>query len=553
MMVLSGQQERELQRDLECSGLPIKWGANRYALNSLLAAVAVGLAALAATVLWGWQFAHSLALALLALALTYSFLLRLPGLLAMQRATQVDADLPILLRALATELSIGVPFEDALESASRMEGPSSAIFRGVLADLRRGVPPADAFANARRQTRSRMMDKALSHIAFLHSYGYEASGLGKLVDEITAEHRSRVKGHASTSSLLGVVLIAVSAVVPALATTYLVVGSSFMDLRLSTTDIYMLYIVVLPLLTLTLLLVMRALSPIESRRGADFLSKEELRKFTVFLSTYGVDMEAGTFLAYVSLASLVLAGIAYALTSSLLSLAVALLPLVFYGIFLYLDDIRVSQAEERMPDALLYAASLHHLGLEKVIGKVASADYGVLSAEFGRAHRQVQAGLSVRQALLSLSERNPSPIIERGISLLIKIQEVGAPLERALKSTAEDIQDLFMLFRERSAVLSMQKYNMMVAALLVPAIFGVVLSLVASLDLTYIESLLSSPSSRALLPAIQSAVPLYLIEFSLLSSIFIADYSGSWKRFAVYLVFLLPLTFGIYYGALAFI
>lgn len=552
-MIISGQRERELQHDLECSGLPIKWSANRYAQNSLLAAFALGLIAFALGLMAGWQLVHALALALLALALAYSLLLRLPGLLAMQRATQVDADLPIILRALATELSIGVPFEDALESASKMEGPSAAIFRSLLADLRRGVPPAEAFSSARRLTRSRMMDKALSHIAFLHSYGYEGSGLGKLVDEITAEHRARIKGHASKSSLLGVVLIAVSAVVPALATTYLVVGSSFMDLSLSQGDIYLLYIAVLPLLTLALLLAMRAMSPVESRRGADFLSKEELHKFTIFLSTYGIMMPAQTFLMYLAAVSIVLAAVAYAATSSLLALSLVLLPLVAYGIFLYLDDIRVSQAEERMPDALLYAASLHHLGLERVIEKIASADYGVLSAEFERAHRQVQAGLSVRQALLSLSERNPSPIVERGIALLIKIQEVGAPLERALKSTAEDIQDLFMLFKERSAVLSMQKYNMMVAALLVPAIFGVVLSLVASLDLTYIEALLSSPSSRLLLPAIQSAVPLYLIEFSLLSSIFIADYSGSWKRFAVYLVFLLPLTFGVYYGAQALI
>jgi archaellum biogenesis protein FlaJ (TadC family) len=185
--------------------------------------------------------------------------------------------------------------------------------------------------------------------------------------------------------------------------------------------------------------------------------------------------------------------------------------------------------------------------MEKVISEISRSNYGELAKEFRRADRQINGGFSVRVALQSIIDRNRSPIIERGISLLIKIHEVGASLERALKSTAEDIHDIFLLLREREAVLSMQKYNLLLACILVPAIFGAVLALVSSLDLSYIESLLATTSSRDLLPAVEFSITIYLFEFSVLASLFLADYSGSWKRFAVYLVFILPIIFAIFY------
>lgn len=546
--LMNSSKEKELAHDLVCARINIS--AIAYAKYSVAAAVV--LSALMLYLLNAFvelELAYLMLVYVLFVLILYIMLLRLPKFIARNRALAIETDLPVQLRSISTELAIGVPFDKALESVSQWGGESSEVFSSIISNIQNGMSPADAFDKARNSVDSRMLDKALSHLMFLYRYGYEESGLSKLVDEISAEHRSRMKEYASRSSVMGVILIALSSVVPALATTYILVGSSFMDISLTKDMIYFIYVIALPALILLMLLATRALSPVSSQRGSEFMSQNEFTKFTIFLSKYGINMPARKFIAFLFLLSLIAAAVLFILTSSMFSLLLILSPLVIYGIFLYVDDMRISNMEDYMPDALFYAASLHNFGMEKVIEEIANTNYGELSSEFGRAHRQIKAGFSVRVALQSISDRNNSPVVERGIALLIKIHEVGASLENALKKTAEDIHDMFLLLKERSSILSMQKYNLMVACFLVPLIFGAVLSLVSSLDLSYIETLLAVSSSKALLPAVRLSINIYLVEFSLLASLFMADYSGSWKRFMLYFIFLLPMMFLLYYAA----
>ncbi|MGB9635405.1 MAG: type II secretion system F family protein [Candidatus Micrarchaeia archaeon] len=544
VQLINTQRKKELEHDIRCADLKIDVD---YYIK--LCTTVAFLASLVLTYFFSSivDFEMLPLLFVLMFALIYLLSLRIPKLLARNRALKIESELPVQLRALSTELAIGVPFEEALESVAHFGQYTGHIFTGILRDIKNGIPPADAFNRARSSVDSRMLDKALSHLAFIYSYGYEESGLSKLVEEMSNEHSAKMKEYASRSSMMGVLLITVTSVVPALATTYILVGSSFMDISLGAVDIIVMYTIVLPLAALVLLLATRMLLPAVSKKGSDFLSEQELMRFTVFLGKLGINMHAVNFLAYLAVSSVIASIAVYLLTNSPLSFAIMLVPLFVYGMFLYLEDMRISSIEEHMPDALFYAASLHNLGLEKVVGEIAKANYGELSREFGRINRQIDAGFSISAALSSFIDRNRSPITERGISLLMKIHEVGTSLEKTLRSTAEDIHDMFMLMRERASVLSMQMYNLLVACLLVPAIFGAVLSLVESLDLSYIETLLSVQSSRNLLTAVTFSINIYLFEFAVLGSIFLADYSGSWKRFAVYLVFLLPIMFSIFY------
>ena len=485
---------------------------------------------------------------LLSFCLLYFLLMRLPKFLANGMALKIEADLPIQLRAISTELSIGLSFESALSSAVKYGDSTKYIFKHILEGIKNGLPPEEVFYSARMLSSSRMMDKAISHLQFIYSHGYSNSGLNKLVDEISAEHKSRMKEYASRSSMLGIILIALSSVVPALMTTYLLVGSSFMDLSLTSENIYVIYTILLPLCILSLLLIMRFLSPSFNSRGSNLFSSSEIMRFGFFLNNLKIKMNPYNFLKYSMFLSVLFSLIIFYYTFSPFSVIFAMLPLVFYGVFLYLEDLRISQIESYMPDALFYASSLHSFGLEKVVNELAYSNYGLLSSEFYKTYNQVSAGFSIKIALVSLVERNNSLIIERGISLLVKIHDLGSSLERALRSTAEDIYDMFILMRERSSILSMMKYNLFISSLIVPAIFGAVISIVSSLDLSYITILIGESSSIDLYSSILFSINVYLVEFSFLSSLFLADFSGSWKRFVIYLIFLLPLTFIVFYG-----
>ncbi len=489
---------------------------------------------------------------LITFCLLYFILMKLPKFLADGMALKIEADLPIQLRAISTELTIGLPFESALNSAVKYGDSTKYIFKHILEGINNGLPPEEVFSSARQLSSSRMMDKAISHLQFIYTHGYSNSGLNKLVDEISAEHKSRMKEYASRSSMLGIILIALSSVVPALMTTYLLVGSSFMDISLTSENIYFIYTFLLPLSILLLLLIMRFLSPLFNSRGSTLFSSSEIMRFGIFLNSLKIRISPINFLKFSFIIFFFFSLISFYYTYSPFSIVFVILPFAFYGIFLYLEDLRTSQIENYMPDALFYASSLHTFGLEKVVKELASSNYGLLYSDFLKTHNQVNAGFSIKIALISLIERNNSLIVERGINLLIKIHDLGSSLELALRNTAEDIYDMFILMRERSSILSMMKYNLFVASLVVPAIFGSVISIVSSLDLSYISFLIGS-TSIDLYSHILFSINIYLVEFSILSSLFIADFSGSWKRFVIYLIFLLPLTFIIFYGVQTFI
>jgi Flp pilus assembly protein TadB len=320
-----------------------------------------------------------------------------------------------------------------------------------------------------------------------------------------------------------------------------------MELYLGAVEIYIIYTVVLPMSTLALLISMRLLSPPIASRGSDFFSKLELERFSIFLALRGIRVSGIRALLYSFLISAFLSCVLFLVTQNALSACVLILPIFVYGLFLYFDDMRISQAEENLPDALFYTSSTHHMGVDKVLEDIANSSYGNLSTEFRKAFNQVKAGISIKKSLEEIVSRNPSPIIKRGVSLLIKIDEMGSSIETALKKTAEDIKDLLMMTSERSAVLSMHKYNLLIATLLLPAIFGITFSLVSKINLEYLSDIIDFSSSPDLMDAVYAAVQIYLVEFSVISSLFLADYSGSWKRFVIYLAFLLPLMISVFY------
>ena len=63
---------------------------------------------------------------------SYFVLMRLPKLLADGMALKIEADLPIQLRAISTELAIGLPFESALSSAVKYGDSTKYIFKYIL-------------------------------------------------------------------------------------------------------------------------------------------------------------------------------------------------------------------------------------------------------------------------------------------------------------------------------------------------------------------------------------------------------------------------------------
>jgi len=218
----------------------------------------------------------------------------------------------------------------------------------------------------------------------------------------------------------------------------------------------------------------------------------------------------------------------------------------------YLLERRKKRIEELMPD-VLFQASLFSgtTPMEKIMEFIAQANYPIVSKEFRQALNEVEKGKSVEESLKGIARRNKSQVIDRTINLLIQGYRSGAEMNQVFKECAEDILGMQQITRERNAAMLIEKYTLFFAGgLLVPAVLGLVAGLVKKLDFTGLQSLdlgLSNPLRGSLLENALLGNQVYIIEYALIASAFIALQENHPKKAIVYALILLPAALIAYY------
>ncbi|PIT85822.1 hypothetical protein COU36_01120 [Candidatus Micrarchaeota archaeon CG10_big_fil_rev_8_21_14_0_10_59_7] len=212
-------------------------------------------------------------------------------------------------------------------------------------------------------------------------------------------------------------------------------------------------------------------------------------------------------------------------------------PLALYFYLGYLRSKRLKEIDDNLPSALFQMASFpRRTSAERMMESVAKSDYCALSEEFGKASKQVRAGMSVPKALEALHERNDSLLLGRAIALLQNSYESGSDMSGAFRAAAEDVFRLQALGREHASAMTMQKYTLFAGgAVLVPLILGLLLNIVSSLDFASAgEFGVSAETHEALAEAIVLGEQVYMVVFAAIASVFIASNEGNAAKAVLY-------------------
>ncbi|MFH0922460.1 MAG: type II secretion system F family protein [Candidatus Micrarchaeota archaeon] len=241
----------------------------------------------------------------------------------------------------------------------------------------------------------------------------------------------------------------------------------------------------------------------------------------------------------------------FAYQALLFFITLAFPPLLYYFYSDYAESKRQLEIEEQLPAALFQIASFpKRAPMERMLESVAKSDFGPLSEEFAKALKQIRSGLPVSQALDQLRLRNNSLLLNRAVSLLLSAYKSGADLSQAFKEVAEDVFQLQSLVKERRGALALQKYTLIAAsAFLVPAILGLLLNIVSSLQSAFSPETLGMSavnSAQALLDAVVLGNHVYLGFLAIISSVFIASSEGDIKKSVLYVSALLPVSFLVF-------
>jgi len=261
---------------------------------------------------------------------------------------------------------------------------------------------------------------------------------------------------------------------------------------------------------------------------------------------------AGIALALFLLAAMIAAGIPVQL-AVLAGICAAFAPLAF-GLFWeqYRFEARRREIEKEIPGMLLQA-SVFPSGtpLPKIIEYVSHAGYGKLSVEFARTRREIRRGFAIEEAFGSMKKRNKSASLDRALNLLLQGYESGAEMSHAFREAAEDLLETGAILQERNSALIIEKYTLLAAgAVIVPLVLGLIVGTVSGFGFLQVESLgigLSNAQRKELLDAALAANQIYIVEYCLLASAFVAVQEGNAKKAVLYAMALIPAAFAAYY------
>ena len=150
----------------------------------------------------------------------------------------------------------------------------------------------------------------------------------------------------------------------------------------------------------------------------------------------------------------------------------------------YIAMKRVDTLERNLPDALRQIATTLRSGgtFELALNEVVQAEYPVLSDEIAKVLREMEEGSSFVDAMQSFSDRVPSRILKRTVTILVDASRAGGGLADVLDEIADDVREIYRILRERKARTTMQGLFMVAAGIiLAPMILGAVMGILAYL------------------------------------------------------------------------
>jgi pilus assembly protein TadC len=255
----SEKTRKRIGRNLVQAGIPLE--AGEYLSFSLTA----GLISAAFAALLAYYFTEgaleSVAVFFASLAVMFLALTQYPSYRKKRRAQEIEAELSVALRAMRVELD-STSFERVLRNAAGGYGELGKEFLKVVKEIEGGESVSNSLNNFSQRVDSLLARRAVTQLAFTYEHGGGSEGLKKLSDELASVQKARGKEYAAKLSFLGLVFIAVSTIVPALFSAYVVVGSAFMEAVFTKEQVLAAFLVVFPLLDAAVLFYLRQANPV---------------------------------------------------------------------------------------------------------------------------------------------------------------------------------------------------------------------------------------------------------------------------------------------------
>jgi flagellar protein FlaJ len=172
---------------------------------------------------------QGLGYSLLILVLFLLLFLRYPKILAGKKSEQVDRNLIFALKDLLLQVSSGVSLYDAIVNISKENyGLASKEFEFVAKEVHAGISMEKALEKLAVRSNSEFMRRTVWQLVnTLHAGASLKGALRNIINEITAEKKSKISDFAHELNLWSLLYMVFAVAVPTIGVTMLIILSSF--------------------------------------------------------------------------------------------------------------------------------------------------------------------------------------------------------------------------------------------------------------------------------------------------------------------------------------
>ena len=189
-----------------------------------------------------------------------------PKYIARKRASLVEKDLPFVMLGLSLHAKARLTTEKGIEKIAKGSyGIISGEFRKVLEEVRsKGASLQESLLEMSERFDSRALKRSVMQIISSHENGNRkigAAGLKRIGRDELSRQRSESREFSGKISILSLMFIAVSAIVPALFQSFMIVGSTFMRIDFTPLQVIAITTLIIPAIDVGVLLYIRTITP----------------------------------------------------------------------------------------------------------------------------------------------------------------------------------------------------------------------------------------------------------------------------------------------------
>jgi pilus assembly protein TadC len=193
-----------------------------------------------------------------------------PLILKRNLSEKIESEMPFALNSMAVELNINIPFEKAMLNIAREDYGlfSREMMRAYNEIKKTGAGVEAALWEITERYDSRALRRAIMQMCNAYRHDKKGSAgepLKKIANEMLSMQKMKIKEFSAYSSMLSLVFIAVSAILPALVIAGIVISSSFMQLEFGAIEVILICTLLFPLINIATLMVIKGKTPLVLR------------------------------------------------------------------------------------------------------------------------------------------------------------------------------------------------------------------------------------------------------------------------------------------------